>query len=199
MTSPAARNVRSTETTYQYTGMIQYFFSHIMLYPIADTTHRLYQVACFSQFLTKRTDMHIHRSCFSIKIISPYMTENLISGHDQTFVFHQILKKFKFFSGQFYFFLFPANLCLPTDNFKSSHFSSLSSSCLEQRLRTAFTLATNSIIPNGLVIYHPRLLPNLLLIVLRFFAVTMITGIFLVSDEAFKTFQKCCIHLLPEA
>ena len=76
---------------------------------LSDATHRFYQVACFSQFLTKRTDMHIHRSCFSIKIISPYMTENLISGHDQTFVFHQILKKFKFFSGQFYFFLFPVN------------------------------------------------------------------------------------------
>ncbi len=28
------------------------------------------------------------------------MTEDLISCHNQSFIFHQILKKFKFFSGQ---------------------------------------------------------------------------------------------------
>ena len=58
--------------------------------------------------------MDIHSSCFTVEIISPHMAEDLVSGHDQAFIFHQILKKFKFLSGEF-------NLFLPISHFMASY------------------------------------------------------------------------------
>ena len=44
--------------------------------------------------------MDIHSSGFTVKVISPYMAEDLISCHNKSFILQQILKKFKFFSGK---------------------------------------------------------------------------------------------------
>ena len=44
--------------------------------------------------------MYVHSSCLSVKIISPHMTEDLISAHNKSLVLYQILQKLKFLSGK---------------------------------------------------------------------------------------------------
>ena len=48
--------------------------------------------------------MYIHRSCLTVKIISPDMTQDLISGHNQAFILKKILQQFKFLSGKLFQF-----------------------------------------------------------------------------------------------
>ena len=48
-------------------------------YPVADSAHSFNKVSRFTQLLAKGTYVDIYSPCFPVKIISPYMAEDLIS------------------------------------------------------------------------------------------------------------------------
>ena len=89
--------------------------------------------------------MYIHRSCLTVKIISPDMTQDLISGHNQAFILKKILQQFKFLSGKLFQFALIAD-------FMTGYINPEVFAVQFPLLRTAFTLATNSIFPQGFVI-----------------------------------------------
>ena len=70
--------------------------------PVSHATHCLDQISGFPQLLSESPYMNIYSSRFSVKIIAPHMAQDLVSGHDQSFVLHQIFQKFKFLSGQLF-------------------------------------------------------------------------------------------------
>ena len=106
------------DTTTSRQVWFKIFFLILCSDPVSYATDSFNLISGIPKLLSESTDMYINCSCFAIKIISPHMTEDLISCHDQSLIFHQILKKFKLFSCQIDLLPFPADLMLSDRQYK---------------------------------------------------------------------------------